>query len=238
MVAQTDFGAMMSAKWTAFNDKIDAMTLRERVLIFVMAAVVLLTLVNTILLDPLLAKQKATSQQIVQQQSKIQAMQTQIQELVQARQTDPDAVNRARLAEVKQQLEKMNDELLGMQKGLVAPSRMGTLLEDILRHNKRLQVVSLKTLPVSGITQKADETGAQSSAQSAPEAQASLIYKHGVVLTLAGNYLDILQYTKELEVLPWQMYWGNVTVATEDYPRVTMTLTLYTLSLDKSWLSI
>ena len=35
------------------------------------------------------------------------------------------------------------------------------------------------------------------------------VFKHGVQLTLRGNYLDLLQYVKALESLPQQMYLGQ-----------------------------
>ena len=42
----------------------------------------------------------------------------------------------------------------------------------------------------------------------------------------------------ELEAMPWQLYWGKVNLNAESYPKVTLTLTLFTLSLDKKWLAI
>ena len=64
------------------------------------------------------------------------------------------------------------------------------------------------------------------------------IFKHGVELTLRGSYFDMLDYLAQIEALPWQMYWGRLRLEARDYNRPVLTLTLYTLSLDKTWLTI
>jgi len=65
----------------------------------------------------------------------------------------------------------------------------------------------------------------------------SHVYKHGVEIVVQGSYLDLLAYVSRLERQPWQMYWGR-TVVSAEYPKVMVALTLYTLSLDKSWLVV
>jgi len=45
-------------------ERIDAMSLRERALIFLAVAMVLIVLVNTLLIDPLLTRHKKLQQQI------------------------------------------------------------------------------------------------------------------------------------------------------------------------------
>ena len=65
-----------------------------------------------------------------------------------------------------------------------------------------------------------------------------LVYKHGVELVVKGSYADLTQYLMRLEGLPWQMFWGKAELKVEEYPKATLTLTLFTLSLDKTWLRI
>jgi len=65
-----------------------------------------------------------------------------------------------------------------------------------------------------------------------------LVYKHGVELVVKGNYTDLTQYLTRLEGLPWQMFWGKAELKVEEYPKAALTLTLFTLSLDKTWLRI
>ena len=49
---------------------------------------------------------------------------------------------------------------------------------------------------------------------------------------------DLVAYLVDLEQLPWRMYWGSVNLSAQTYPISRLTLTVYTLSLDKTWLSV
>ncbi|MGH8677796.1 MAG: hypothetical protein ACREUQ_05525, partial [Burkholderiales bacterium] len=114
----------------------------------------------------------------------------------------------------------------GVHRGLVAPNRMTGLLKDMLTRNSRVQLISLKTLEVSALVRR-EQTADERS-----------VYKHGIELTLQGGYLDLLDYLAGLERLPWQMFWGQTRIDASDYPKVQMTVMVYTLSLDKNWLEV
>ena len=220
----------MKLNWKTLAGRVDDMGLRERGLIFAMAAVILFALINTLFLDPLLAKQKTLSQQIVQQQNQIKGIQAQLQAMAEARGTDPDAANRAKLELIKQQLAQIEVFLQGKQQHLIPPNKIAGLLEEMLTRNRRLQLISLQTLPVGAVTGKQEQA-------SAPAVERQF-FKHGVEITLRGNYLDLLDYVMQLERLQWQMFWGKARLNVEEYPASQLTLTLYTLSLDKAWLVI
>lgn len=227
----------MKQYFRRLGDRVDAMSLRERVMVFVVAALVLIALVNTLLLNPLWTKQKKLSQQTLEQQGKIAQIQSQIQALVQARNNDPDAVNRARQKLLQQQVAQLDAQLQTMQTGLVQPDRMALLLGDILKRNSKLQLVGLKTLPVAKTSSIGDKPPEPTLASKAPIAQDE-VYKHGVEITVRGAYTDLYDYLIQLEQLPWHMFWGKLNVSAQDYPEITMTITVYTLSLDRTWLSV
>jgi len=236
----------MKQRMQQLAKKIDALTLRERVILFVGAASVLVFLVNFLLIDPQFAKQKTLAQQIRQDQAQMQELQTLISQRIKAQAMDPDAENRMRLQALKQQQTQLQAKLQDMQKGLVSPDRMVGLLEDILKRQGKLQLVGLKTLPVTGLREDvaadpkaaANQGAATSRGSAGNPADGDLIYKHGVEITLQGTYLDILDYMSELEKMPWQVFWGKARLDVDAYPRATITLTLFTLGLDKKWLNL
>jgi len=57
-------------------------------------------------------------------------------------------------------------------------------------------------------------------------------------MTLQGSYADLHDYLARLEQSQWRMFWWRARLSTEDSPRLTLTVTLYTLSLDKGWLEV
>jgi len=233
----------MKRYWAWACNKIDGMSLRERAMIFAAAAFVVIALMNTTLLDPLLSRQKALSAQVVQQQEKMKELQAQMQALLQARRDDEHSPLRVRLAQLKQQLREQDGYLQSRRDRLVEPDKMAGLLEQVLKKNSKLQLVGLKTLPVgllippaTGTVPPAVTANARGM-QKQPDLQKQ-IFKHGVQITVRGGYLDLLQYLTVLEKLPVQMFWGEINLSVDQYPESVLTLTLYTLSLDKTWLTV
>ena len=236
----------MRRYWELARTKIDDMSLRERAIIFAAAALVVVALINATLLDPLLARQKTLSTQVVQQQEKMKGLQAQMQSLLQAKHDDEHSPLRNRLAQLRQQLQTQDGYLQSRRDRLVEPNKMAGLLEQVLAKDGRLQLIALKTLPVgllvekpqaaSGTAQSATATTA-GSGQKQPDQQKQ-VFKHGVQITVRGGYLDLLQYLAALEKMPAQMFWGEVNLTVDQYPDAVLTLTLYTLSLDKTWLTV
>lgn len=222
--------------WELARTKIDDMSLRERAMIFAAAAFVVISLLNTMLLDPLLAKQKGLSAQAVQQQEKMKELQATMQSLLQAKQEDAHSPLRVRLAQLKQQLQEQDGYLQSRRDRLIEPNKMADLLEQVLNKNGKLQLVALKTLPAGLLIDKQPDANA-SAGQKQPSVQKQ-IFKHGVQITVRGGYLDLLQYLTALEKLPTQMFWGEASLNVDQYPDAVLTLTLYTLSLDKTWLTV
>ena len=224
--------------------RIDALTLRERVLLFAAAAAVFLFLAHFFSLGPMYARQDLLRTQIVQQQNNLEGIDNEIREKVQAFQADPDAPAREKIATVRAQLDSLALSLRAMQNGLVPPERMAPLVESILRANGRLQLVSMRTLPVEPVMggakpQAAPAAGAATSAAPADVARpAALLYRHGVEVTVRGNYLDMIGYMAALESMPTQLFWGGARLEAETWPASRLTLTLYTLSLDAKWMKL
>ncbi|MBI5889665.1 MAG: type II secretion system protein M [Nitrosomonadales bacterium] len=219
--------------------KVDGMSLRERVLIFFAAAFLLVSLINALFLEPLLDRQKKLSAQVVQQQEKMKEVQSQIANLLQAKQADANSPQRERIRVLRQQLDEGASYLKERRDKLVPPEKMAALLEQVLNKNGRLQLVALETLPASLLIEPAADA-ATAQAESAVEAIGSdkQIYKHGVQITVRGSYADLLQYLTALEGLRTQMFWGVAKMEVIKHPTVELTLTLYTLSLDKTWLQV
>ena len=229
----------MMEYWEKFVEKIDGMSLRERVLIFAAVAFVLVAAVQVLFLDPLLAEQKKLSAQVVQYQEKMKDIRAQMEASLQARRDVATSPLRQRLSQVKQQLTDGEAYLQSRRDRLVQPEKMADLLEQVLNKNGQLQLVNLQTLPATPLIEKAakPEVTGTTPASTAAELDKQ-VFKHGVQITVRGGYLDLLQYLTALEQLPTRMFWGMSRMNVVQYPTAELTLTLYTLSLGKTWLQI
>ncbi|MBU0592991.1 MAG: type II secretion system protein M [Gammaproteobacteria bacterium] len=231
----------MKQQWQQLAAKLDTRNQRERALIFFMVIVVVGSLVNALWIDPLLARKKKAMQEVMSQQEQLQTLSSQIQVIMSGGKPDPDAPFRVQLAGLEQKLSQSRAALQEVQQNLVPPDKMARLLEDVLTQNRKLKLVALKTLPVSDVLDMSEGVSNQSQAGQSKEelkSAAPAIYKHGVEITVSGNYAELTHYLDTLEKLPWRMFWGKAEMHVEEYPRVTLTITLYTLSMDKTWLNV
>ena len=215
----------MNALLRSYAERIDAATLRQRLLIFVAAAVVLLFFANGALLQPQRAKQKRLAAEIAQYQKSIADTQAQFGRLVSAEAEGPDAVLRKRHAALRAQLAQLNSRIGGEERRFTAPEHMRAVLEEMLARNKRLTLVDLRTLPVAPVV---PPTG------SGP----ATMFRHGIELTVRGTYEDLYGYLRMLESLPSQLYWARAELVVTEHPQLTLKITVHTVSFDRAWLVV
>jgi MSHA biogenesis protein MshJ len=203
-------------------------------------------------IDPFLQKaQSATKAEhaaradLVQQQALMAALT--------AQNADPDAPNRNRLGQVRQELAAVSGRLAQFEEGMVPPARMQAFLEGLLAKNRAIELLGLKTLPVTqvgapAVTDKdktavaaagANDPGKDKSGQgTAASSSGEGIYQHGIEIRLAGSYNDLLNYLAELERMPQRVMWNSISLTVEKHPRNILVLRVYTLSLDRNWLVV
>ena len=208
-----------------YAERIDNATLRERVLIFAAATLVLLFLGDALALKPLRDQQQRFSAEIAQRQTELRTVQAELQRLARTREADPDARNRERLAALRAETTVLAAQLAEEQRRFTSPQRMREVLGEMLERNKRLRLVDLKTLPITDLAAPQGHAGRR-------------IFRHGVELTLSGSYLDLHAYLRSLEELSTQLYWAKAEMNVTAYPAVSLRLTVYTVSFDKAWLVV
>jgi MSHA biogenesis protein MshJ len=235
-------------QWIKLSGRIDAMSLRERVAVFAAAVALVIYLLYVLAMEPMFARNQLLLGQIRQQNSQIVAVNGEIAARMAAFEANPDLEAQRQLAELTRQTAELTGSLRTMQRGLVAPEKMPALLQQLLRTQGKLTMVSLRTLPVSGLGGAAAgaapaATGTAPAAPAAPAVPAApkpreLLYRHGVEVTVQGSYFAMLDYLEALEGLPSQLFWGKAELDASGYPQSRLTLTLYTLSLGDEWMTL
>lgn len=215
----------MKALLRRYSERIDALSLRERALIFIAAALVLIAFAYLGFIAPLMEKDKRLGREVARRQTELSMLQAQLQAMARSGETRPDDANRTRLAGLQRQLVQLDEQIGDAASRFTSPQRMREVLQEILARNPRLQLVDLKTLPVD-LFGHSDARGPRP------------IYRHAFELTVSGAYLDLYAYLRQLEGLPTRLYWRKAELAAGDYPKVVLRLTVYTLSFDPSWMSV
>lgn len=236
----------MMAYWRRFASLIDARTARERVLILATSSVVVYTLMQSLLLGPVLAEQRRLVQETRNDQAESGKMAVQLQTLARDKTADPDALLKTRLADLGDRQAQLQRQIDAQSAELVPPYKMPAVLEKILANHPRLQLIEVKTLARVSISLEKESASGEPAAQgrepktpaAAAEKKPNEIYRHGVEVTMRGGYLDLLAYLKQIESLPVRMFWDKLSLSVTTYPSVTMRLVVYTISLEKVWLTV
>lgn len=219
--------------------------LNERRLILIGAVAGTLLLGYQFFIDPAQQQAAAYRSQLDAQQKELAELQNQLPGLRQQA-ADPDARLRADISNTQQQLAHVDAELQQYAHLLVTPAQMPRLLQNMLGRHRGLELVSLKTTPAAPLLPPRPEVAtnapAAHSAQAAgtrpPAPPPGGIYRHGLEITVAGSYNELLAYATELQDVSPRPLWSGLTLKVVEYPRSELTFTLYTLSLDLPWLAV
>ena len=226
----------MKQYWEILSAKLSALNQRERILVFLAVIVSSFLLLQSLLLNPTLDQMHQSQNEISIDEATIANLKQKLIEYNSQKIIDPDAQSKDKISHLQFLLQEKNQQLNGIQTTLVNPDKMPDVLRGLLHKNGKLKLIQLKTLPVSGLldskTVVIDEHIKSNSNGDLP------IFKHGVEITIEGRYLDLLDYVSTLEQLPWHLLWSKANLDANNSLQNQLKLTVYTLSLDKAWLSI
>ncbi|MFA0521336.1 type 4a pilus biogenesis protein PilO, partial [Vibrio sp. 10N.222.55.E8] len=108
-------------------------------------------------------------------------------------------------------------QLSEIVEGLISPSQMSQLLENVLKAGDGLKLESLESLKPEAISNNQETS------------EYSGYFLHPVRMELTGSYFDIAAYLQALESLPVNYYWRTFKYTVEEYPKARLVLEVYTL---------
>lgn len=246
--------------------RFDARPQRERMAIMLAAVALLLLVADRVWLTPAFSAFSSASQALAAARTEQQALadeaeRRRVQGDANRRALDAD------IAQWRQRTSQGAQALADTQAGLIGPDRMVALLEQMLPRQGSVKVVGLTTLapqdartpigaaarPNTSTTTPAPLPAAAASAVPAlagalatpvattanPAVEGAPLYRHGVEITVEGSYGDLMAWLFSLENLPGpRLLWGGVKLNVDQHPTVRLSLTVYTLSLDRAWLEL
>lgn len=223
--------------WDKLNARYVALTQRERGLVAAALVFAPMLIGYSLFVDPRLAQVKGLESGITRQSASLAELQAQVGSLQQQLQNDPDAPQKAELAALKSEQDGLDKQLQQFGAALVRPEDMNGLLEGLLARHRGLRLVSLKTLAPQSVLREVPADAAKPGDGKVAERVFDL-YRHGVEIRLEGHYGEIKAYLAQLEKLPQRLLWGGLSYRVIDHPRAELTLTVYTLSPERTWLAL
>lgn len=212
----------------AATGKFERLSLRERVFVLAALLVMLVGGLNVLLLSPVDVRRKALLQEVTNIGSQIALTDSGVEAAVSA---DPTNGAAGRIQSLQKQLQQIDSELLAQSAGMVPPDHMAEAIQDVLRLQHGVALISLRNLPPTRLP-------AEKPAETAGEGEDRRPYVHTIELVLEGRYLDVLEYVQALEKLPWHFYWRHLEITATHYPTNRVRLELATLSPDGEWMGL
>ena len=207
-----------------YMDRLDALSLRERVLIYLGISALLVSWAFNAFIAPKLAERSDKLRLIGKQQEEMRGWNVQLEALARAKTAGTGSEKAQKLAGLRTQLAELDRSIGERSQQLVPPERMGALLSEVLRRNRSLQLTNLVTVPPELIGGAPGQSGGQ-------------MYRHGMELSVSGPYLEIVSYLADLERLPVKVFWGGIDLNAA-YPVTTLKVSLFTFSPEKAWLAL
>ena len=237
MLKQVRNGESMKEQWLKLAARYDSLQLRERWLIAVAVLGGMVLIAYSLLIEPALQRSQLADRNVAEHRAQISSLQAQMAAL-QSPAQNPDEIARAEVDDLQRQLGKIAGRLETMESSLVPAQHMSGLLEDMIGRRTGLHLLSLKTLPVAPLLDK--KVGAEESeaAKSAGKPINAGLFKHGVEIRLEGSYLELVAYLERLEQTKRKLLWSKLALSADRHPRLVLTLTVFTLSLDRAWLIV
>jgi len=212
-----------------------ALSLRERLLVLVVAIAVIYAVWDSVLLSKqqqhhqyLLKQQEVLLKQ--QQESAVAIAQTTARLVASQRTTEQ---KKQAIIQAKKMLQETEDQLDSVLNKLVPPTKITELLRNLLSQTHGLKLLALNNEAVESIS-----IGDEDPKDQAKNKYKTSLYKHSTTLKLAGNYQQLYQYLSALENSEWGLYWEQLHYQVTGYPQAEITIRVHTISTNDYWIGL
>jgi MSHA biogenesis protein MshJ len=194
-----------------------ALSFRERFILLLLTAVLLLALAQFLFFLPLQNAHRIEQRQQSEARQRNEVLESEYAQMQQfmAGQTDI-----AEVQALEHELAAVQARIQQLGRRMVSPPEMASLLGELLSRESRLRLVALEKLPLEAMPKDAGER----------------LVRHRMKLTLQGSYFDSLHYLQRMEALPWQIFWERLEYRVEDYPIGLLSVEIATLGDEAGWL--
>ncbi|MBT3505247.1 MAG: hypothetical protein HN475_05675 [Piscirickettsiaceae bacterium] len=217
------------------TDYLHSLSLRERILVLIVACGVIFFIGDSLLLtrhDNAINEMKNEQHNLVSERQDIENQIALVSaELLRAKSIHQEAIDAVSNTEneLKQKTAQIEDKL----NRLVPPTQVTALLRNLLANTDGLKVLSVNNEPVKDVSIDVDPDAIDSE-----EKTKTLLYEHAATIKLSGSYQQLYDYITELENTGWELFWDTLHYRVTTYPNAEITLRVLTVSTDKHWIGL
>jgi MSHA biogenesis protein MshJ len=189
----------MKARLKQIAARIDALSLRERVILFLSVIILVLVLAEVAWLTPLQAMHRQITQRFTTQNAELLRLQDELRSL--SGQTGPGQLVREELNQVRERLASVNSEISKLPVSQRDDTPLTKVLVYFLRRHEGLVLVRTATLAGDSRTAPSSASG---------------VTRQGVELVVSGSYPELVRYVQTLERSLPTLRWGGMRMDSEN----------------------
>ncbi len=214
--------ALTFASLKSLQKTVDKLSLRERLLVFAAALMLLGSAWQLAMMQPLELRATNSRDEIEMLQKRTRENNQNLEDqLLQFTVGGVDYQNR--LMQIHRRIDDIDARLGDYAAQLIDPAEMARVLEGVLKNQSALRLIRLRNLTPEEILAPA-------------EVKTTTFYKHGLEIEFEGSYFACLEYLQEIEALPWRFYWQILELEVLKYPRNRIRIEVSTISTDVEWI--
>ena len=214
----------MKDKWIEISEKLNALTTRERGIIFATLLVAVYMAFQLLVFDPLMAERSRLIKLEADITKQIDRVRVEIAEVIAESTFDPNKATREKIAKAEQKAGQYQQEILSITDKLIEPAQMSDVLASLLNKDSGLKLTSVRNLTAEPV-----RIGSAAGAE---------LYQHRIQLELEGKYDQVSKYLAQVEALPEKVFWQNLAFQMDNYPVGRLSLEVYTLSTSKDLIGV
>ena len=204
----------LRAQLQGYANRIDGLSLRERVIVFLCLAAMVVAALDSFFIEPTNKQAQAHAKAQLKQNQDLLALREQFTLASGAsRGSGQDAALQQRLSAALQQQTQLKTAVLAGFQQLGAQTGLRDLLATLLQQHARLSLVKLTTMDEGGgpaplRTPTSLPTAAPTTAPG--QAPPRELQWRGIEMQITGDYLDQVQYLRQLEREMPNLHWGEM----------------------------
>ncbi len=209
----------VKAQWLALQERIDALTLRERILLFAAIVAVTYGLIVVAAIHPLENRARVVEADLAATHAKTRQIAATLDTLLAPGTRAREA---AALKALTRKVGVLKARLARLTAGLVPARDMPALLRHVLARSPGVTLVALIDRRTTAVRRNPKDK--------------PFLYRHEMTIVVRGPYAPLLRYLTALARSKRHVLWGRVALTADRYPVSTIRLRVYTLSTHEALL--
>ena len=222
-----------------FKHKFNRLLLRERIIIFIGVAALLLAIWDLLLIGPINKLNRSLKEQATSLETKKHVYQQKLDKLNGQLRSSAAQKKLLTYKKLKEEIAEISRKSADYKQKTLSQKKIVEMLDSIFKKTNQLKLLEFMSVDMAkpkpskakqANKEKKDEKDKDAKkVEEAQKAQNHYLTKY-YRINLSGDYFSLMRFLKAIEALPWQLYWDEMFYQVADYPTANVQITFHAMS--------